>query len=113
MALKTAVRSAEMDASDALAEKLTEDSAPRGAVEQETIVAAYDQIRDNLMLMGQHHCSPLDRPIDAHIYLGDALTCQGDLLKAQVQSSTTSPASCDRSTWKPFAATVPGVSHGN
>ena len=112
-ALKAAIHSAEMDASDALAEKLSATRIASAALDQEIIVASYTQMQDNLILMEQHRCKPLDHPVGAHVYLGNAVVCYGDEIKARMSSSKRLPASCDRSTWKPFASPAPGVSHDN
>ena len=102
-ALRAAVTSGEKDASGALADKMSEDSAARAMLEQEAINTAYAEIQDNLALMGQHHCPPISRPISDQIFIGNALACSGDRTKASIDGSTTLPASCDRSSWRPYS----------
>jgi hypothetical protein len=97
-ALTAAVESAEKDISAETADEVTEDSAPRAAVEEMKINAAYQKAQANIALMAQHHCTPHSHPVE-DADLVNAITCKTDRLNNLLALNTATPGSCDRAKW--------------
>lgn len=79
------------------AEGVADNSAPRATLREQRTTNELQIIRLNVDLMVQHRCPIPALPITRSAYLLNALTCANERLR---NPSATSPAACDRETWR-------------
>lgn len=83
---------------------LVDNSAPRATLRETQNSNILAQARLTLDLMMANSCRlPTSAPSPK--YLTSALQCRHDEIKAEVERSTITPASCDRTQWKPDGQT--------
>lgn len=74
---------------------LVDNSAPRETMRKVAISNEIGMMQLNIQLMTLNKCALPGAPLDASVYLSDALGCENALLKGEKDS----PA-CDKKTWK-------------
>jgi hypothetical protein len=94
--LQRVIESSEKEIAAIYAEGVADNSAPRASMREQRTTNELQIIRLNLDLMIQHRCPLPTTPIMRATYLLGALRCENERL----QSPGSSPAACDRATWR-------------